>query len=41
MFKYAGDVLRMLEEKEEPIIAIDALGYIGNIFSLAFFAKII
>lgn len=38
MFKYAGDVLRMLEEKEEPVTAIEALGYIGNIFSLAFFA---
>ena len=28
----------MLEEKEEPVTAIEALGYIGNIFSLAFFA---
>ena len=37
MFKNAGEILRMLADEEEPK-SITALGYVGNIFSLAFFA---
>ena len=37
MLKYAGEILRMLADEEEPK-SITALGYVGNIFSLAFFA---
>jgi hypothetical protein len=37
MIKNAGEILRMLAEEEEPK-SVTALSYIGNIFSLAFFA---
>ena len=37
MIKNAGEILRMLADEEEPK-SITALGYVGNIFSLAFFA---
>ena len=37
MFKYAIEILRNLAEEEDPKSVV-ALGYIGNIFSLAFFA---
>ena len=37
MIKNAGEILRMLVEEEEPK-SVTALSYIGNIFSLAFFA---
>jgi hypothetical protein len=37
MLKYAGEILRMLADEEEPK-SVTVLGYVGNIFSLAFFA---